>query len=240
MLPDARKYFIALSFTFLFLALSSGPALSDLYTINAKDDAGQSPGQGAYAQLVYSDGTTSGFSAQPTSFSDVNGAAIKGNWSLFSAGNVWSADTTVGESIDLSAGMYRISVVDGGFTYDSFGWPGSEYSNKWLWGMNIKSQWTDGNGKTDGYDYWLGSGTMYGSAGDALNATLQGNGTAFVDIGLGGPGSLSFWINDWNSIDNGGSLTFSVTPVPESSTLPFLAGILLLLSVPRVRSYLVR
>jgi hypothetical protein len=64
----------------------------------------------------------------------------------------------------------------------------------------------------------LGSNQGYDTAADALQANLA----SYLDISLTNGGSLNFWIYDWNSIDNSGSLTFEVLPVPEPSTLALL------------------
>jgi hypothetical protein len=228
-LSEARKYSMAFLFVFLFLALASTSAFSTLYTIDAKDDAGEFPGQAAYApQFLDSKGVVLGtLSSQPASAANVYAAAQGfSDWSLHSAGNIWSMDTIVGDSYHFSAGTYRIDAVRGGFLYNSFGpdW-GNVYDS--LWSVNITAQ-VDGSAYTDTTTL----GTFF--AKDVGTVPL------YTYVTLSGPGSLDFWIYDWNSIDNSGSLTFSITSVPEPSTFPFLAGVFSLLLVPRVRRYLAR
>jgi len=115
--------------------------------------------------------------------------------------------------------------VGGGFLYDSFGW--SPYSGEPLaWKMNISAQ----VGSTYSEPITLGP----------YLAERLGTRPLYKDITLNSAGTLNFWIWDPNSIDNSGSLTFSITPVPAPPSLLLLAGCLPFLFVPKVRNYLAR
>jgi hypothetical protein len=142
------------------------------------------------------------------------------DWSLRSAGNIWSAtDLIVGESLSgLHAGTYRITPIDGAYMYDSWGWDPS-YSNQYWWELHIRADKAYENGQLVNSSYsMLGSADPEPSAALAMQA-VQGQ---YVDIVLAEGGSLNFWIWDWNSIDNSGGLSFSVTQVPEPATLLLL------------------
>ena len=151
------------------------------------------------------DVTTDTVSSRWTSSSEVESYAdMKGiiNWQLESAGNIWSSDKIVEDAINnLDAGIYRVSGVSGAFMHDSFdeGW----------------------SPIVDFLDYPLGSFDPYSTADLALQANL---GRSYIDIPLAEGGSPIFWIWDNpNTIDNLGSLTFDVVPIPEPSTF-ILAG----------------
>jgi hypothetical protein len=117
---------------------------------------------------------------------------------------------------DLTAGTYRISPQSGAYMYDSWGW--SDYRSKYWWELHIQVNQPDQTGGILSSYYMLGSNQGYDTAADALQANLA----SYLDISLTNGGSLNFWIYDWNSIDNSGSLTFEVLPVPEPSTLALL------------------
>jgi hypothetical protein len=219
---------------FFCLGIFQGVALGVPISIDSVMDAGQYPGEAAYRKFVDKDtnavlynvsGTVPAWSSsqQVIDFSDSEGIE---NWLLLSAGNNSnvSPDTIVGYSLTaLTAGTYRISVLDGAFEYDSFNWNDesgndSQYYNKWLWGMHIRAC---DNANNICADYTLGSFTFYGSPGEALINNIG----QFVDISVMDGGSLNFWINDWNSIDNSGRISFDVTsvPVPEPSMFLLLS-----------------
>jgi hypothetical protein len=77
----------------------------------------------------------------------------------------------------------------------------------------------------------LGSYDSQDSASAAFDAVK--NEDIYISIAQGG--SLSFWIWDWNSIDNSGSLAFNVAVVPEPSTFLLLTMGLAFL-IRRIRS----
>lgn len=224
-----KHYLVIALFVIPFMGVFQSPALG--IQINAIDDAGQYAGQEAYLKFVDSSGatlttiTTAEVSNQWTSSSDVYSYAtlnnIPGPWFLQSAGNIWSSDNDfiVGDAFTAPhAGVYRISAVDGAFTYDSFNWSG--VAEKWLWQLQIYA--------IGDVNYTLGSDVLYDTAAVALGANLG----KYMDIALAEGGELIFWIADGrldgdpserNTIDNSGFLKFDVTeiptPIPEPSTL---------------------
>jgi len=241
--------FIMRQYLLIFLAVSvlagiaPGPAFSLVMTIDAIEDAGQFPGQGAYLRFKYDDPpqylpvTTSDVPSPWTSKQEVyDFAGSKGitGWELQSGGSIWSSDLIVGDTLaGLSAGVYRVSVLDGAFMYDFFNW--SNFEGQWRWQLHIQAlrAMVDDEVK-DYFDYMLGSEIPYDTPALALQASLE----QYLDIPLAEGGSLIFWIWDNpNSIDNLGSLTFDVTLIPEPSTL-ILAGTGLLLLLRRYRKYI--
>ena len=200
----------------LMVGIFAGSAPAASITLDAIDDAGLFPGQGAY--IMFQPGNISvAPPAQWTSAQQVydyayNEAII--NWtSVESAGNIWSADQIVGESLTgLHAGTYRITPVAGAYRYDRFGWS-SATDQMWRWEMHIQAV---NNGSA--VDYLLGSTTPQTTQLDAFNA-ISGS---YLDIAMVEGGALHFWIWDTNSIDNAGSLTANVASVPEPAAFLLL------------------
>jgi len=218
-----RRFIMIGLFAIAFMGVLQSPALGIQMTIEAIDDAGQFPGENAYVKFVYDVdkelSVTTNDVLQPwTSKQEVIDYADSKkitNWQLESASNIWSSDDNiVGEALNnLHEGIYRISVVDGAFMYDSFStnslkW--SDYAGQWWWQLHIQSSMLAD-------PVILGDTNGFSSAQSALaNSSLK-----YLDIPVNEGGSLNFWIWDWNTIDNKGSLTFDVAmaPVPEPSTL---------------------
>lgn len=233
------KYYLLLFLSVFFLSgTSDHSALAYTLTVDAIDDAGLSPGQNAFARFdrenfgvelhVVPNNPPPG--NQWKSADEVKSYALLeglSNWWLWSAGNIWSTDDKiVGESLTgLSAGTYRVSVVRGAFEYDAFDW-NDTYKDKFWWQLHILGL---PNGEPL-ISKILGSTDPYLSAGEALSDNLG----EYVDITLPSGGSLVFWIWDTNSLDNAGSLTFDVTPIPEPTTV-ILLGTGMLFLVKRFR-----
>jgi hypothetical protein len=224
-----KKGRVTVLFVFFFVGISAGLALATTLTVDGKEDAGLDSGLAVFAKFVdASDPNNTLLTVLPTdppflSASDAYAFAFDhklGNWSLQSAGNIWSTtDPTVGESLSgLDAGTYRIAPTGGAYMYDSWGWD-PNYNYRYWWQLQIRADEYSSGQIVNSLYAMLGSATPYGSAGAAFQA-VQGS---YLDITLAQGGSLNFWIWDWNSIDNSGGLDFSVTRVPETSTFMLLA-----------------
>jgi hypothetical protein len=226
MLNKHRKHRLAPIIALFSLSLLLGTAYGTTITVDAMDDAGLLPGPDVYLRFV--DASTSDLLNEVTSATlpswtsaqqALDYASSYNNWNtswlLSSAGDIWSSDTIVGESLTgLAAGTYTVSPLSGAFTYDSWNW--SPDYGKYLWYLNIRVLDNSGNFVSD---YQLGSPVTYPSALEALQASL----TSYLNISVPDGGSLNFWIWDVNSIDNAGSLTVDVSVIPEPSTLILLS-----------------
>jgi hypothetical protein len=231
MFERLKKFHLILILSLFFLG--TGYTLAFAITVDSKADAGSDYGQGAFARFVDASNPNITFGevttvTSPSQFSSAGQATAYATdlfppgeaqlWWLLSAGNIWAATATdriVGKSLSgLNAGTYRITPTGGAFTYDSWQW--SPDYNLYLWKLNILA---DIDGQMVNYSpSILGSSTSYGSEVEAFNA-VKGS---YIDINLAEGGSLNFWIWDVNSVDNSGDLSFSVTAVPEPSTLLLL------------------
>lgn len=227
-----KKYLFIMMFIFVSMGIERGLAFGELITLDAIENAGLYPGQEAYLRFVDEKNVNnvllnvSPTDPQFTSASDVFTYAkgISG-WLLDSAGNIWSAEKVVGKSLsDLPVGIYKVSAVGGAYMYNSFGW-NDAYKDKYWWELHIKAHlaYQDGQIVDEAY-YMLGSLDGKTSADLALQA-VQGN---QIEIPIAEGGSLSFWIWDWNSIDNSGSLSFNVADDPGIPTVPEPSTFLLL------------
>ena len=222
------KNIYTLMFVFILMAWTQGLALGAQYTIDAQEDAGIL-GETAFLEFRSDDGTGTPLykvtkATDPvypgwTSYSQVIAFAdSKGirNWWLYSNGNIWSDDTEVGDTVGgLSAGIYRISPLSGGFLYtyaDNY----QDNYHLYRWALYIQVDRANGSYA----DYVLGSeDNAWSTAAEAFNA-ISGQ---YLDITLAAGDSLRFWLWDPdNSIDNSGSLTFDVSMVPEPSVFILL------------------
>ena len=220
----------------LGLGILQGAACADTLTVYGRTDAGLYPGQGAYLSFVdATDGhllnTVDPSIPAWTSASQIYDYALAhglANWQLNAAGDIWSPDLVVGEALtNLPAATYQITPVAGAYMYDGMGWDPA-YAGKYWWELQIKANDVLLSGVVVPTAYYmLGSYDWYSSV-DAAFAASQ---SLSKNITLAEGGSLEFWIWDWNSIDNSGSLTFQVSAIPEPSTLLLCAtGVLMLLA----------
>jgi hypothetical protein len=222
-----KKVQVMVLFVFFFLGVSAGLASAAFVTVEGREDAGLDFGVAAFARFVdATDPNTVLLPVLPTDppFSSAADAlAFAQNltqpWYLQSGGNIWSAtDQSVGEALSgLGAGTYRIAPTAGAYMYDSWNWDPA-YSNQYWWQLMIRADDYSNGQLVNSLYAALGSPTGCASAGAAFQA-VQGD---YLDITLAHGGSLNFWIYDWNSLDNAGGLSFSVTPVPEPVTFLFL------------------
>lgn len=223
---------------FLSMGAVTGLAYGSLITLtlDAKEDAGKFPGEAAYLRFVAENDVTNVLlTVLPTTNLPFTSAAYDdyasnqglSNWLIESAGNIWSSDLIIGESLTgLQAGTYRMSPSGGAYQYDSFGWSPDPYDQKWRWEMHVQAI----NGLNVN-DYILGFTKPFDTADAALNAAVG----SYLDINMDTGGSLRFWIWDVNSIDNTGLLSVKVTAIPEPATILLLS--LGLATIAGIRKY---
>jgi len=231
MLNIYKKSLLLMMISFLCIGIEAGFAFGYSITLNAIDDAGQYPGENAYLRFsgqsnIY---PTEVWTTAQQVYGYASNNSIPSGWSLESAGNIWSDDLIVGESLlGLHAGTYRISPLDGAYQYDSFVWSDDPKDQKWRWEMHIQAR----NGQTIN-DYMLGSFDGFNTAVNAFNAASG----SYYDINIAEGSELFFWIWDTNSIDNSGWLSAKITQIPEPSMILLLSiGLMALPGMRRLRA----
>lgn len=202
------------------------------YTIDSVINGGQHYYDSAFAQLTgtaYSETFTT--AAHPTPFTG-SAAAIAyadsktSGWAYTSAGNMWTNPGTIGYTVSgLAPGTYTISAVSGGFTYDSWNWSG-DY-NRYMYLLQIV--------KGTGWYGTIGDSTKTSTGGVSGLSTFYS--TWFTTVTLLPGETLSFYVWDNNTIDNLGTLTFSVASVPLPSSLLLALGGLPAMALFRVRRF---
>jgi hypothetical protein len=213
------KYLLLLLIAFLLVTSGNNRACAVQYDVflDAKDDAGPTYNIDAYARFVdRASGAGLGplnLNNAPAGADQIKKVAPDADWQLQSAGNIWSTDTIVGDSIHLNPGSYQIWAVGGSFLYDSFSDP--TWSTQW----NTPPQW----------DVFMHVPFGDYEFGPFMPASVPGNTSLHYDLTLTDATDLWFWIKDWNSIDNSGGLKLSIVSVPEPSPLILLAAGLFLM-----------
>ncbi len=267
-----KKYLILAILIILCLAPGSVWAYSTPITLDGKDDAGIYPGQNPiftrFVEANNSQNVLQGMlsveaplthatqSTQSPSYTLQNAYFYAwwygiNNWTMESAGNIWSSDSNIGESLSgLSAGTYRITPASGAYMYvdDAFEWGGG-YQHKYWWKVFVIATDNtgynhDNPGDARGYIFgpggvealnlsgllatpaaydWYSQHADFSGAYDTPTGAFNAVQNRYLDISLEEGGSLYFWIWDWNSIDNSGAISLNVTYVPEPSTFILLA-----------------
>ncbi len=156
-----------------------------------------------------------------------NGTSLGSTYAIQSGGNVFFPTPPIYKTIHLSAGHYEISLDSSSEAYNIVGYDDLIYSGGDLWNAYVQ-MWT-----SDGQSDAFGDGNiLYGSEFDALDAYD----TLAMSLTLSGEADLFLYINDINSLDNVGSVTLNIQPVPvPAAWLLFGSGIAALVGGRRFR-----
>jgi hypothetical protein len=117
----------------------------------------------------------------------------------------YSPEAPIYKTVSLAAGTYTVSLAQDSDAYNIKGYEDDNYSSENLWNAYVQ-MWT-----SDGQDRAFGDGSIYyDSAGSALDAHEM----LSIPLHLTGDTDLNLFINDLNSLDNVGSVTLTIRPVP--------------------------
>lgn len=145
-----------------------------------------------------------------------SGTGLGSTYTILSGGNVFSATANdIYETIPLPAGQYTISLDPSSEAYNLKGYSDSKYVGDNLWNAYVQMWTSDGQSRSFG-----GGTTFYGSETDALNVY----GTITTSLFLSEAADLFLYINDYNSLDNTGSVTLNILPVPLPAAWLLLAS----------------
>ena len=271
-----KKYLIIAILILICIAPGSVSAYSTLITLDGKDDAGIYPGQNPiFTRFVETNNSLNVLREMSSAEERLTYATLSpsysaqnayyyawqqgiSDWTLESAGNIWSSDSIVGESVSgLSAGTYRISPASGAYMYvdDAFEWGGG-YQHKYWWKVFVIATDNagynhDNPGEARGFIFgpggvqelavssliatpaaydWYTQHADFSGANNSPTDAFSAVQNLHMDIPLEEGGALYFWIWDWNSLDNSGAISLNVESVPEPSTLVLLTvGLLFLI-----------
>lgn len=180
-------------------------------------------------QWSYSSGGSllwNNFNALVDDLNDTGNGLIVNNWEIESGGDpfnypsspIWTTET-------FSAGTYSISLTENSDAYDLAAFWADYYNDD-----NIPSIW---NAYVQIWaDYGNGEGASFNFGEGDWSFTSESNALAYyhtnidgMEITLDYNADLYFYLNDYNSIDNGGSVTLDIqsyqTPVPGTLYLLF-------------------
>ena len=207
----------------MFVLLSMGIADDIAFvvpiTIDATEDSGQYLSEEAYPRSVDIDNIPHPVSADTADWnlkSDFGSFATAKNiayWSeIESAGNIWSFDQLLGDSLSGFPGTYRITLLDGTFERDSFNW--SNWRER-LWEIHVEAA----NETTDNIFVASPNDSSNGGYDASEDAFTTVSGYYYHDLDTAEGGSFNFSIADLNSNDNFGYLAFPFAKIPKPATI---------------------
>lgn len=162
-----------------------------------------------YYQWQYDGSTPLQWSNIGNMIADLNTKGF--DWWLESGGDPFNDPSAViWKSLYLKKGLYEINL-----TYDSRAYNLMDYWGDNMWNAYVQI-WA---GYGDSFNFGEGF-TTFGTENDALSYYRTNvNGMRFS---LSQDTDLYFYINDYNSIDNSGSVSLDISAVPEPSTVLLL------------------
>ena len=230
-------------------AFCSAPALAVTVTLDGVANATWSANPTTYLYVVDKSSGTPYYQwnygdANPVPWSSLDQmvTALKqgdyvGNhdWQVESGGNPFNPSSSVFQTLTLPAGVYTLRLAQNSEAYNLQGyqWP-NETTHQDVWNayVQIYAVYQGNNGTTslafggfnDRQTTESGALAYYRSEVDGMQLTLDQAAT------------VNFYINDYNSVDNTGSVSLDVNAVPLPGTLPLLgSGLALLLAGRRWR-----
>lgn len=226
-------------------AFCSTPALAVTVTLDGVANATWSANPNTYLYVVDRDDPTKQpyFSWKPSdgalpwsNLTQMVNALVAGvdvgtnDWKVESGGNPFHPGS-VFQTLNLPAGVYTLKLAPGSAAYNLQGypWPNETHQDVWNDYVEIYAVYQNGLGTKSvsfgGFDLNkptdLESLAYYRSHVDGMQLVLDY------------PAMVNFYINDWNSVDNTGSVSLDVDAVPIPGTLPLLGSGLALLAVGR-------
>jgi len=156
----------------------------------------------------------------------LNNGTVVGNWQIESGGDVFNnPGSAIWKKIHLTSGTYQLKLTTDSRAYqlNDFLWtePGSSLP---VWNAYVQMYVEYDDATSESFNFG-DSSRARGSEGDVLalyHSSLDG-----MILNLTKLGSMCFYLNDYNSVDNGGSVTLQfdrVSPVPVPDGLLLLGS----------------
>jgi hypothetical protein len=155
------------------------------------------------------------------------------DWKVESGGNPFNPSSSVFQTLTLPAGVYTLRLAPNSEAYNIQGyqWPG-ETTHQDLWNayVQIYAVYQDNKGTASlAFGGFNGYGQTTESGALAYYRSQVGGMQMILDY----PAEVNFYINDWNSVDNLGSVSLDINAVPIPGTLTLLGSGLALLAAGR-------
>ncbi len=151
----------------------------------------------------------------------LNGNPI-GNWRVESAGDVFNhPEAAIWKSLEFLPGTYNLKLTETSRAYqlNAYLWPNeNNFAPVWNAYVQMYAVFNDGGTQSFNFGDWSMAG---GSESEVLAAYRN----LVLTITLDKPGTIYFYINDYNAVDNAGSVTLEFNGPPPAP----LPGSLLLL-----------
>jgi hypothetical protein len=232
------------------LAFASSPALAFTVTLDGVANATWFANPTTYLYVVSPDSSVyyyqwnSGSGSLPSNWTSldamvqdlVNNRTYVGDnaWKIESGGDPFNNPEAqyVWKTLTLPAGYYTLSLAPSSEAYNlkSYQWPNETPQDLNIWNayVQIEAVYQNNQG-TASFAFGGFDGYWQSSEADALNYYRQN--VDGLRITLEYPADVYFYINDYNSVDNAGSVTLEISHVPLPGSLYLVApGLALLLA----------
>jgi hypothetical protein len=224
------------------LALLNAPVAATVVTLDGVANAGWSTNlqtylyvanadsPGYYYQWNYGSGSLPWTSVQDLANDlgdnvlDKAGGIAVGNWKIESGGNAFNPQNNgvIWQTLTgLSPGWYSLRLTSDSQAYNlkSYQWPNETPTDLNVWNAYVQIDAEYSGGGSDSfsfgkYDYWQ---STEAGALQYYRANVDG-----LQIYLADTADLHFYINDFNSMDNAGSVSLGFNPVPLPGSLYLL------------------
>jgi hypothetical protein len=143
-----------------------------------------------------------------------------GDWKVESGGDAFNQPAAViWKSVSLAAGTYSLYLTADSRAYDikDYVWPNETVDHIWNCYVQILADYVS---STESFNFgdWDDRQPTEAEALDYYRANVDG-----TTITLTADAVVYFFINDYNSVDNAGSVTLEILPIPLPGTLSLLA-----------------
>jgi hypothetical protein len=159
-----------------------------------------------------------------------------GDWLVEAGGDPFkSPEKLIWKSISLNAGTYVLSLTSDSHAYNltDYKWPEEDPRSLWNAYVQIYADYGGGASASFNFGEFYGDPNITQTEADVLN--YYRNVVDGMQITLTQAADVYFYINDTNSIDNAGSVSLEIQPVPEPAAVYLLGTGLMGLAALRGR-----